>query len=67
MLEKWNQKLVPNGKLYMTNFMKVESVLVEIIIVKKRASVVIIVSVTIIHIIIDAVVFNKIIHNFSVP
>lgn len=51
----------------MTNFMKVESVLVEIIIVKKRASIIIMVSVTIILIIIDAVVSNKIIHNFSVP
>jgi len=35
--------------------------------VKKRDSVVIIVSVTIILIIIDAVVSNKITHNFSVP
>jgi hypothetical protein len=35
-LEMWNQKLVTNSKFYMTNFMNVESVLVEIIIVKKK-------------------------------
>ena len=62
-----NQKLLPNCRLYMTNLMKVESVLVEIIIVKKRVSIIIIVNVTIILIIIDTVVSNKIIHNFSVP